>query len=150
MRWPVTFLTGQFTVIQTHTQWTITYFVSELHLSGLEMATPSSSACGTVNPAQTPVLSAPTWRVLFPALSWKSDMRTFCSTSCPLTPAVWLASLMCWPTTTRSWASPISLFHRPPSTRWGWWQMEVIHLCLKGFCADPKCNSFLLTRFKCD
>lgn len=78
------------------------FFFNELHLLGLEMATPSSSACGRVNPAQTPVLSAPTWRALFPASSWKRDMRTFCSTSCPLTPAVWLTSLTCWPTTTRS------------------------------------------------
>lgn len=84
--------------------YTIDYcsFFYELHLLGLEMATPSSSACGRVNPAQTPVLSAPTWRALFLALSWKRDMRTFCSTSCPLTPAVWLVSLTCWPTTTRS------------------------------------------------
>lgn len=123
-------------------------FLPELHRLGLEMATPSSSACGTVNPGQTPVLSAPTWRVLFPASSWKSAMRTFCSTSCPLTPAVWLVSLTCWPTTTRSWASPTSLFHRPPSTRWGGGgQLWVIQLCLKGFCTDPKCNSIFLTWF---
>lgn len=111
-------------------------FLSELHLVGLETATPSSSACGRVTPAQTPVPSAPTWRVLFLASSWKSDMRTFCSTSCPLTPAAWLVSLMRWPTTTRSWASPTSLFPRPPWTRWGdddddGWSCCRFHTCVE-------------------
>lgn len=96
-------------------------YLSILHLKGLAMATPSSFVWRILNPTQTRVPSAPTWRTLFPASSWRSVTRTCCSTSCPRTPAAWLVSSMFWPTTMRSWASSTSLFHRPPLTRWGRW-----------------------------
>lgn len=157
MRCAVTFVTWLVTIIQ---MCVLPIHSSELHLPGSATATPSSSALGTVNPAPNPVLSAPTWRVLFPASNWRSGTKTFCSTSCPLMPAVWLVSLTCCPTTLRSWASSTSLFPRPPWIRWGWrWWMKVIHLCIKGFwplsaahlinwCYYQEFSSILLSGFK--
>lgn len=116
-------------------------FLSGLHLPGLVTATPSSSGWMTLTLTRTRVPSAPTWRMLSPASSWRSVTRTCCSTSCHHTPAAWLVCSMCWATTTKIWASSTSLFHRQLWTRWGRWrnQDESFPVCIEELCKglDP-------------
>lgn len=124
---------------------------SALHPAGLVMATPSSFDWQTVNHVQTLVPSASIWPSPFPASRWRSATRTCCSTSCPRTPAAWLAFLTCWPTTLRSWESSTSLCRRPHSTRWGKKKNDLYPQCLKGnlllwifffffTCQDSRCK----------